>query len=173
MADQEISLLELLDTPQLTCLNENPQHNFKAIVAEKKKNTGNSYILSDVDEQLLLNIPFNQTVKIRAITIQSSTNTAQAPRKIRLLTNRHSISFEDAEEDHSILQDIELSEDDVREGKRIDLRFVRFQSVSSLHIFVVSNQGGGDETRIDAIDIFGMPVMGTKNVSGLRKVEGE
>ena len=62
-------------------------------------------------------------------------------------------------------------------------------------IFVVSNQGGEDETRIDAIDIFGMPVMcvahvlfwpvfvwahlsapicrGTKNVSGLRKVEDE
>ncbi|KAI1790710.1 PITH domain-containing protein [Ganoderma leucocontextum] len=193
MAEQETSLLEYLDTPQLTCLNENPQHAFKPIVAEKRRNTGDSYILSDADEQLLLNIPFNQTVKIRAIAIQSS-NIAQAPRKIRLVTNRPSINFEDVEDDHSVIQEIDLSEDDVREGKRIDLRFVRFQSVSSLHIFVVSNQGGGDETRIDAIDVFGMAVMcvrhvlffqlaialahssicrGTKNVSGLRKVEDE
>ena len=28
-----------------------------------------------------------------------------------------------------------------------------------MQIFVVNNQGGEDETRIDAIDIFGMPVM--------------
>ena len=72
-------------------------------------------------------------MKIRAIAIQSN-NIAQAPRKISLLTNRHSISFEDVEDDHSILQEIELSEDDVREGRRIELRFVRFQSVSSLHV---------------------------------------
>ena len=61
-------------------------------------------------------------------------------------------------------------------------------------IFVVSNQGGEDETRIDAIDIYGVPVMyvpshtryssqsmteclfvlrGTRDVSGLKKVEDE
>ncbi|TBU50189.1 PITH domain-containing protein [Dichomitus squalens] len=172
MAEQDISLLQHLDTPQLTCLNENPQHTLKSIVASKTKNTGSAYVLSDADEQLLLNIPFNQTVKIRSIAIQSS-NIPQAPKKIRLLTNRPSLNFEDVEDEHSVLQEIDLSEDDVREGKRIDLRFVRFQSVTSLHIFVVSNQGGEDETRIDAIDIFGMPVMGTRDVSGLRKVEDE
>ena len=60
-----------------------------------------------------------------------------------------------------------------------------------LQIFVVSNQGGEDETRIDAIDIYGLPVMyvsdklrtanpiltwncrGTRDVSGLKKVEDE
>ena len=73
-------------------------------------------------------------MKIRAIVIQASNDIPRAPKKIRLLTNRHSISFEDAEDDNAILQEIDLSEVDVREGKRIDLRFVRFQSVSSLHV---------------------------------------
>ncbi|KAI0713315.1 DUF1000-domain-containing protein [Earliella scabrosa] len=172
MADTEISLLEHLDTSQLNCLNESPEHTLNGIVASKKRNTGSAYLLSEADEQLLLNIPFNQTVKVRAIALQTA-NAAQAPKTIRLLINRPSLTFSDVEDGDDFLQEIELSEEDAREGKKIPLRFVRFQSVNSLHIFVVSNQGGEDETRIDAIDIFGVPVMGTRDVSGLKKVEDE
>jgi len=68
---------------------------------------------------------------------------------------------------------IVLSEGDVQDGKRIPLRFVRFQSVNSLHIFVKSNQGSKDETRIDALDVFGLPVQVTKNLSELRKAGEE
>ncbi|KAI0710409.1 PITH domain-containing protein [Cerioporus squamosus] len=172
MADTEISLLEHLDTPQVTCLNESPEHTFKAIVEGRKKNTGDAYVLSEADEQLLINISFNQTVKIRSISIQSK-NVEQGPKTIRLYINRPSLTFSDVEDGGECLQEIELTEEDVAEGKKIPLRFVRFQSVTSLHIFVVSNLGGEDETRIDAIDIFGLPVMGTRDVSGLKKVEDE
>ncbi|KAI0653209.1 DUF1000-domain-containing protein [Cubamyces menziesii] len=172
MAETEVSLLEQLDLSQLTCLNEAQEHTLKSIVANKKKNTGSAYLLSDADEQLLLSLPFSQTVKVRAIALQTS-NVAQGPRKIRLVINRPSLSFDDVEDEASVVQEIDLSEEDVREGRKVPLRFVRFQSVNSLHIFVVSNQGGEDETRIDAIEVFGTPVMGTRDVSGLRKVEDE
>ncbi|KAH9946405.1 DUF1000-domain-containing protein [Epithele typhae] len=172
MADAEASLLEYLESPQLNCLNEAPQHTLKGILADKKKNTGSAYLQSDADEQLLLNIPFNQTVKIRAIALQTA-EVARGPRTVRLLINRPSLSFEDGEEASAVVQELELSEADVREGRKVPLRFVRFQSVTSLHAFVVSNQGGEDETRVDAIDVFGMPVMGTRDVSGLKKVEDE
>ncbi|KAI0637304.1 DUF1000-domain-containing protein [Trametes polyzona] len=174
MSEQEVSLLEFLDLSQLTCLNESQEHTLKSIVADKKRNTGSAYVLSDADEQLLITLPFNQTVKIRSIAIQSSSE-AQAPRTLRLVTNRPALSFDDVEEDGAggVLQELELSAEDVREGRRVPLRFVRFQSVNSLHIFVKSNQGGEDETRIDAIDIFGMPLQGTRDVSGLKKVEDE
>ncbi|OJT14220.1 PITH domain-containing protein [Trametes pubescens] len=172
MAEPEVSLLEYLDLSQLTCLNESEEHTFKTIVADKKPNTGGAYVLSDADEQLLLSIPFNQAVKVRSIAIRSA-SAAQAPRTLRLVTNKPSLSFDDVEDGASVLQELELSADDVREGRRVPLRFVRFQSVNSLHIFVVSNQGGEDETRIDSIDIFGMPLQGTRDVSGLKKVEDE
>ena len=136
-------------------------------------------------------VQFSQTVKVRAIALQTS-NVAQGPRKIRLIINRPSLSFDDVEDDASVVQEIDLSEEDVREGRKVPLRFVRFQSVNSLHvsaivcvkagrtvrlahtlynedsytevklaiqIFVVSNQGGEDETRIDAIEVFGTPLM--------------
>ncbi|OBZ75768.1 Thioredoxin-like protein 1 [Grifola frondosa] len=187
----ETSLLELLDLSQLTCLNESEDHTFKSIVASKAKNTTGAYVLSDVDEQLLLNITFNQTVKIRSIVLQT-TNLAQAPHTIRLLTNQPSLAFDDLEEGQSVVaQEIQLTEEQVRDGKRIPLRFVRFQAVTSLHIFVVSNQSGEDQTRIDVLDVFGMPVAcvrsplehypltekppliyrGVRDLSGLRKQE--
>ena len=78
-------------------------------------------------------VQFNQTVKIRSIALQTE-NIPQGPRTIRLLINRPSVSFEDAEEQQAIVQEIELTEDDLREGRKLPLRFVRFQSITSLHV---------------------------------------
>jgi len=170
MEESETSLLEHLDLLQLTCLNEEEEHNLKSIVGSRTKNTSTgSYLQSDADEQLLLNVTFNQTVRIRSISIQAS-NVAQAPRKIKLLINRPSLGFDDVD-DGEVAQEFELTEDQVREGKKIPLRYVRFQAVNTLHIFVESNQGGEDQTRIDAVDFFGFPVAGTRDLSGLKKVE--
>ena len=54
---RQVSLLEYLDLSQLNCLNEAEGHSFKSIVASKSRNSTGSYLLSDADEQLLLNIP--------------------------------------------------------------------------------------------------------------------
>ena len=51
-------------------------------------------------------------------------------------------------------QEFDLSKEDVKGGK-LELRFVRFQKVTSLHILVKSNQADEETTRIDSIDIFG------------------
>jgi hypothetical protein len=55
---------------------------------------------------------------------------------IKLLINRSALGFEDvddAEEPEAALVQ-ELPEDTVKEGQQIDLKFVRFQSVTSLHV---------------------------------------
>jgi hypothetical protein len=164
------SILELIDLSQLNCLNENTNHPVKGILQNKSVNTNDeSYLLSDADEQLLVNITFNQSVRIRKIALRSSKEPTKAPKDIKLLINKPSVGFEDVEND--AVQQIELSAADVNEGKQIPLRFVRFQAVNSLHIFVGSNQGDEDETRIDSIDIFGVPVETTKDLSGLRQTE--
>jgi len=154
-------------------LNESSNHPFKAIVASKSRNSSGSYLLSDADEQLLLNIPFNQAVRVRSIVIQSS-SAEQAPKRIKLLINRPSLGFEDVEDadEPDAAQVLELSEVDVKEGKRIPLRFVRFQAVNSLHVFIASNHGDRDETRVDVVDVFGVPVETTKDLSGLKNQEG-
>ncbi|KAI0340138.1 DUF1000-domain-containing protein [Trametopsis cervina] len=164
MADEEQSLLESLDLQQLNCLNENTEHNLKEILALRRQNKSASYLLSDADEQLLLNIP--------SIVIRSSGEPGQRPRTIKLFINRPSLGFDDVQdaEEPNAAQIIELTDDQVEQGKKIPLRFVRFQNVASVHIFVATN-GGDDETRIDAIDIFGSVASGSKDLSALREVE--
>ena len=123
-------------------------------------------------------VQFNQAVRIRSLSILTKSS-SQGPKLIKLAINKPSIGFDDMEdaEEPSVSQIITLSEEDVKEGRLIQLRFVRFQSVNSLHVrpsypllssfcvltarfgkvFVASNQGGEDETRIDAIEIMGVP----------------
>lgn len=145
-------MLEYLDLSQLNCLNEAEEHTFKSIVSSKARNTAGSYLLSDADEQLLLNIPvsqfwfsiggevdfiyqFNQAVRVRSIVLQSK-SAEQAPKTIKLLINRPSLGFEDVEDatEPEVAQIIELPSEVIQEGKSIPLRFVRFQSVNSLHV---------------------------------------
>ncbi|KIM57654.1 hypothetical protein SCLCIDRAFT_1219346 [Scleroderma citrinum Foug A] len=173
----EVSLLEHLDMSQINCLNEQPDHDFKSIVASKNINLPESstYLASDADGQLLINIHFNQAVRIRKLVVRSKVPD-NGPKTLKLLINKPAIDFVDVDgvADSQFSQVLELSKADITEGKPIALRFVRFQSVNSLHIFVESNHyGDGDEeeTRIDAIDLLGTPVEATKDLSGLRQEE--
>jgi hypothetical protein len=72
---------------------------------------------------------------VRSIVIKSSSG-EQAPKRVKLLVNRPSIGFEDVEdaEEPEVAQILEISEEDVKDGKPIALRFVRFQTVTSLHV---------------------------------------
>jgi hypothetical protein len=166
-SSDEASLLEVLDPLQVNCLNEASDHTLKSILELKKLNTSTEFLVSDADEQLLLNIPFNQSVRIKSIVIRSQVQTQQ-PRLVKLFINRPSIGFDDV--DGEAAQIIDLTEDVVTQGQRIPLRFVRFQNVNSLHIFVVSN--GGDElTRIDGVDVLGVPTGGTRDLTALQVSE--
>ncbi|KAF9257832.1 DUF1000-domain-containing protein [Marasmius fiardii PR-910] len=172
----DVSLLEFLDLQQLNCLNESSEHSLKSIVESKSINKGSSkWLQSDADEQLLLNITFNQTVRVKTLIIKSN-ELAESPKQIKLLVNRPSLGFEDVQDaveqpSGSAAQIIELSEDDVLKGNPIQLRFVRFQAVNSLHIFVNNNHGDEETTVISAIDLIGTPVETTKDLSGLKQQE--
>ena len=78
---------------------------------------------------------FHQTVRIKALRVHSH-ETTKGPFIIKILVNRPSIGFEDVQEaqESEVAQVVQLSEEDIRVGKAIPLRFVRFQSVNSVHV---------------------------------------
>jgi hypothetical protein len=80
-------------------------------------------------------LQFNQAVRVKSVVLHTA-NSLEGPKLIKLLVNRSAIGFEDVEdaEEPEAAQILELSEDSVKEGLPIDLRFVRFQSVNSLHV---------------------------------------
>lgn len=147
--------------------------------SESKKD----WVESDVDEQLMLYIPFTSTLKVHTIQITSLPPKSDddddeiplRPKTIHLYTNRqHNLGFEEAE-DIPTTQTIELkaSDWDERTGTaKLELRFVKFQNVTSLVLFVVDGDGSGEKTRIDRIRVIGDT--GEKRDMGkLEKVGGD
>jgi hypothetical protein len=135
-------------------------------------NGGKDWIESDTDEQLMLYIPFQATLKIHTIHLTSlppaKSDDADAdddddeiplrPKTIHLYTNRaHNLGFEEAD-DIPATQKIEISpaDWDAETGTaKVELRFVKFQNVTSLVLFVVDGEGEGEKTRIDRVRIVG------------------
>jgi hypothetical protein len=80
---------------------------------------------------------FHQTVRIKALRVHTH-EPSKGPLVIKILVNRPSIGFEDVEDanEPEVAQVVQLSEEDLRVGKQIPLRFVRFQSVNSVHVSI-------------------------------------
>ncbi|TPX63298.1 hypothetical protein SpCBS45565_g06742 [Spizellomyces sp. 'palustris'] len=159
-------LTEFVTVNQLECLNQSHNHNVRNIF---KKD--DSFLESDVDEQLIISVPFNQAVKLHSIKIVPGPS-GQAPKTIKTFVNRAAIlSFDEADSTDPV-ETIEVSENDYETGAVIPLRFVKYQSVHNLNIFVQDNLGGEETTVINQLILYGTPVETTK-MGDLKKVGHE
>jgi hypothetical protein len=132
----------------------------------------------------MLFIPFQSSVKVHSVHITSFSPRTEdddddeipaRPRRIELYTNRsHNLGFEEAE-DTPETQAIEIKPSDWDPKTKtavIETRFVKFQNVSSLVIFVVDAEDEAEKTRIDRIRIIGQS--GEKRAMGkLEKIGDE
>lgn len=80
------------------------------------------------------------------------------PKTIKLFTNRpRNLSFDDADE-LPATQQLELSASDwdpTTGTASVGLRYVKFQNITSLALFVVDGDGDGEKTRVDRIRLVG------------------
>merc|ERR1712048_1024474 len=109
----------------------------------------------DVDQQLLIKVGFRQPVKLKAITICGNVKDETAPRVVKVFQGQMDIGFQDAE-DQEAVQVLNLSASHLEQGEPIMLRFVKFQHVTTLQLFVESNFGA-DVTRVEQIKFWGTP----------------
>jgi len=120
------------------------------------------WIESDTDEQLMLFIPFQSTLKVHGLHITScppaDDDEVMRPKTIQVYTNRSNVLGFDEADGVAPTQTITIEEgmwDAKTSTARIDLRFVKFQNVTSLVVFVVDGDGDGEKTRVDRIRIIG------------------
>jgi len=113
-----------------------------------------SVIQSESDPQLLIKFSFDQHVKIHHFVIKGGKDAATNPKTLKLFVNQHGIDFSAAENDEPT-QSFELRDKDF--GQNIDLRFVKFQYVKDLAIFVEDNNGG-DVSQISQITFYGLSI---------------
>eukprot|EP01134_Creolimax_fragrantissima_P008400 CFRG8400T1 len=160
------NIVDFIQTNQIECLNQSETHTVSALFTEDQ-----SYLESDCDEQLILTVPFNQPVKIHSIRVRSVAD-GSGPKKIRLFINRANAPDFDEADEIPCAQELELGASDLEDNAIIPLKFVRFQNVTSLTIFVSSNQSDMDTTKISYLEFIGSPRAAT-NMNEFKRVAGK
>eukprot|EP00244_Chara_vulgaris_P010290 TRINITY_DN4679_c0_g1_i4.p1 TRINITY_DN4679_c0_g1~~TRINITY_DN4679_c0_g1_i4.p1 ORF type:complete len:169 (-),score=39.44 TRINITY_DN4679_c0_g1_i4:502-1008(-) len=161
----QVDLLDCIDFTSVECLNESPSHTVENALKQGYREADDVYLESDADEQLLIYIPFKQIVKLSAIVFKGPPE--EGPRNVKLYTNRQSMGFSNTT-DFPANQEIILSSDELK-GKPVSLKFVKFQNIGSLTIFIENNQGEVETTKVTKISIHGTTVE-TTNMKELKKV---
>lgn len=126
------------------------------------------WVESDTDEQLMLYVPFQSSIKVHSLHITSLPPSAEEgdddedipmrPKNVQIYSNRsHVLGFEEAEDIPST-QTVTINprDWDPKTGTaKVELRFVKFQNVTSLVIFFVDGDGEGEKLRVDRLKIIG------------------
>lgn len=162
---ENINLIECVDLSRLGCLNSTetyPVANLFSAQIKKKMN----YLESDADEQLLLIVLFKRAVKLHTISLKINGKSSEQeynPHIVKLFKNKPAMDFSDAE-DAKVTEEFDVSKifkKDLSTSPSFDvtevqfpLKFVRWQDVNCVTIFVQSN-GGAETTRIYGLTVFG------------------
>jgi len=160
-------LYDQLELPQCHCLNESSEHTIRHCL-----DPGPGFLESDADEELLLTIKFMQAVKVSGIVVEAAVgdnggpDVDTAPTSLKLFKNKVGLDFDSAKSDKPT-EEVALSASDVKSGAKKELRFVNFQGVQELSIFIGANHGDGEVTRVGRVTVLGELVL----QSGLKRTE--
>ncbi|KAI1287693.1 putative PITH domain-containing protein [Halotydeus destructor] len=145
------SLYTKIELDRVECLNEAVDGSGKTIFKAWDERLDNQkFVESDADEELLINVPFAGTVKLKAIVIRGANDNSH-PSKLRLFKNRPNMTFDQTSLEPD--QEIDLNKDPNAEAEH-PLKIVKFSGISHLSLHFPSNFGE-DETRIYYIGLKG------------------
>eukprot|EP01006_Ploeotia_vitrea_P062676 TRINITY_DN84216_c0_g1_i1.p1 TRINITY_DN84216_c0_g1~~TRINITY_DN84216_c0_g1_i1.p1 ORF type:complete len:165 (+),score=30.16 TRINITY_DN84216_c0_g1_i1:51-545(+) len=163
MAQQYDDITGLVDATGLECLNQKPANNIQQIFPP----TG--MLESDTDAELLMVVPFKETVKVHDIDFISTAD-GRRPNAVRIFCNNKIIDFDDAANTPAT-QEAALDWKQHSDGKMIahlELRFVKFQMVTFMTLFFPGNVDDEDTTTLTAINFAGQALQGM-DVNKLKK----
>lgn len=150
----------------MECLNESDDHTLKDALSPGH----GAYLESDCDEQLIISMEFSQNVKLHSLRLDGPAG--QGPKTIKIFVNQpQTLDFDKADSMEAV-QILQLSEKDLTSKEPIPLRYVKFQNVSNLQMFVKDNQKGTETTVIHYLGFIGSPVS-TTNMSDFKRISGK
>lgn len=147
------------------CLNDSDDNPFAHCLTAK-----GGYLESDCDEQLLLRIEFTQPVKLHSLKLYGPKD--KGPKTVKVFQNQPGSLDFDSADGNTPTQQLDLTPEDIQEGSLVQLRYVKFQNVSNVTIFIKDNQEGGEVTQLDYLGFVGTPV-GATNMSDFKRVAGK
>ncbi|CAL5330469.1 unnamed protein product [Camellia sinensis] len=162
----QVDLLDFVDWSGIECLNQSTTHSIANALKQGYREDEGLNLESDADEQLLMYIPFTQVIKLHSIIIKGPEE--EGPKTVKLFANREHMGFSNVNDFPP--SDTAVLSSDTLEGKPVILKYVKFQNVRSLTIFVEDNQSGSDITKVQKIVLYGTTVE-TTDMKGLKKIE--
>jgi thioredoxin len=147
------------------CLNEDDEHPYSGCL-----HAGPEFLQSDCDEQLILALAFNQPVKIHSLRFKAPKD--KGPKNVRVFMNQPTTIDFDKADGMTSTQDIALTPAQLESGELIPLKFVKFQNVQNLQLFIRDNQAGEEVTVVDQLHIIGCPIDAT-NMKDFKRVAGK
>ncbi|KAF5191802.1 Thioredoxin-like protein [Thalictrum thalictroides] len=162
----QVDLLDFIDWTGVECLNFKPNKTIANALKQGYREDDGLSLESDADEQLLIYIPFTQVVKLHSINIKGPEE--EGPRTVKLYANKEHMGFSNVN-DYPPSDTAIFSSENLK-GKPVTLKYVKFQSVRSLTIFIEDNQGSVDNTLVQKIAFYGSTVE-TTDMKGLKKIE--
>ncbi|KAF3454335.1 hypothetical protein FNV43_RR04782 [Rhamnella rubrinervis] len=162
----QVDLLDFIDWSGVECLNQSTSHSLANALKQGYREDDQLNLESDADEQLLIYLPFTQVIKLHSIAIKGPEE--EGPKTVKLFSNKEHMGFSNVN-DFPPSDTVVLSTDKL-EGKPIVLKYVKFQNVRSLTIFIEDNQSGSDITKVQKIILYGSTVE-TTDMKGLKKIE--
>ncbi|XP_076438846.1 thioredoxin-like protein 1 [Babylonia areolata] len=160
-----MDLSSFINKSECECLNESDDHPMAHALTTK-----GGFLESDCDEQLIINIGFNQAVKIHSMRLEAPEE--NGPKTVKVFINQPTTMDFDRADSMEPVQLLQLAPDDIKEGGIIPLKFVKFQNVQNVTVFVKDNQTGTELTQIDYIGFLGSPVS-TTNMGEFKRVAGK
>lgn len=128
---------------------------------------------SDADEELILHIVFKEFVKLKSIKFTEfnlGNEPELRPTRIHIFVNRNNLGFEDIH-DVEPTQTFDLTAADLTENADpIELKYVLFQRVKSITVFVEEN-AGGEVTALGGLQMLGRTVA-TTNMNNFKSKQG-
>ncbi|GER55407.1 PITH domain-containing protein At3g04780 [Striga asiatica] len=162
----QVDLLDFVDWSGVECLNQSGSHSLPNALKQGYREDDGLYLESDADEQLLIYIPFTQVIKLHSFVIKGPEE--EGPRTVKLFANREHMGFSNVN-DFPPSDTAVLSEDNLK-GKPVIVKYVKFQNVRSLTVFIEDNQSGSEVTKVQKIVFHGTTVE-TTDMKGLKKIE--
>ncbi|KAE8670941.1 PITH domain-containing protein [Hibiscus syriacus] len=147
----QVDLLDFIDCSGVECHNQSSGHLLADALKQGYREDEGLNLESDADEQLLIYIPFTQVVKLHSIVVKGSKE--EGPKTVKLFTNREHMGFSNVN-DFTPSDAAVLSLDNLK-GKPIVVKYVKFQNVRSLTIFIEDNQSGSEITKVQKIASYG------------------
>ncbi|CAB1321044.1 unnamed protein product [Coregonus sp. 'balchen'] len=147
----EYALYQRIDIEKLQCLNETREGDGKLVFKPWDQRTDREkFVESDADEELLFNIPFTGSVKLKGIIIAGEDDESH-PAEMRLYKNIPHMSFDDTGREPE--QAFRLNRDPLAQLE-YPTKIARFSNVNHLSIHI-SRNFGTESTRVYYIGLRG------------------